>query len=55
MSGNLKKLTVPELKKQLVASGLSATGRKADLVQRLFEENKKGDYKHIETGVKKCP
>jgi len=42
MSANLKKLTVPELKKQLVASGLPVTGRKADLVQRLFEDEKKG-------------
>ena len=43
MSANLEKLTVPELKKQLVASGLPVTGRKADLVQRLFEEEKKGN------------
>ena len=42
MFANLKKLTVPELKKQLVASGLSVTGRKADLVQRLCEMEKEG-------------
>ena len=35
MSASLSKLTVPQLKKQLVASGLSVEGRKADLVQRL--------------------
>jgi len=37
MSAKSNKLTIPELKKQLVASGLSVTGRKADLVQRLRE------------------
>jgi len=37
MSAKLNKLTVPELKKQLAASGLSVTGRKGDLVQRLRE------------------
>ena len=47
MSSNLKKLTVPELKKQLVASGLSVTGRKADLVQRLCEMEKEGGVVNI--------
>jgi len=37
MSANLNKLTVSELKKQLVTAGLTVTGRKADLVQRLLD------------------
>ena len=40
MSVKLNKLTVPELRKQLVTSGLPVTGRKADLVQRLREVEK---------------
>jgi len=40
MSAKLNKLTVPELKKQLVASGLPVTGRKADLIQRIREVEK---------------
>ena len=40
MSAKLNKLTVPELRKQLVTSGLPVTGRKADLVQRLREVEK---------------
>ena len=43
MSASLSKLTVPQLKKQLVASGLSVEGRKADLVQRL-QDLEKGSY-----------
>ena len=32
---DLNKMTVPELKKQLISFGLPLTGRKADLVHRL--------------------
>ena len=35
MSIDLNKMTVPELKKQLISFGLPLTGRKADLVHRL--------------------
>jgi len=37
MSVSPRKLTVSELKRQLVTAGLAVTGRKADLVQRLLE------------------
>ena len=38
MSIDLNKMTVPELKKQLISFGLPLTGRKADLVHRLQSE-----------------
>jgi len=37
MSASLSKLTVSELKRHLVTAGLTVTGRKADLVQRLVD------------------
>ena len=41
MSVSLSKLTVSELKRQLVAAGLKVSGRKADLVQRLLDASEK--------------
>ena len=41
MSVSLSKLTVSELKKQLVTAGLKVSGRKADLVQRLLDASEK--------------
>ena len=41
MSVSLSKLTVFELKKQLVTAGLKVSGRKADLVQRLLDASEK--------------
>ena len=40
MSVSLSKLTISELKKQLV-TGLKLSGRKADLVQRLLDASEK--------------
>jgi len=55
MSANLNKLTVPELRKQLVTSGLPVTGRKADLVQRLreVEKGQSGGQDSVEDGKEK--
>ena len=41
MSVSLSKLTVSELKRQLVTAGLTVSGRKADLVQRLLDASEK--------------
>lgn len=63
MSVSPNKLTVSELKRQLVTAGLAVTGRKADLVERLLDARKgegstetqqaKGDKKGGKKGVGK--
>jgi len=56
MSANLSKLTVSELKRHLVIAGLTVTGRKSDLVQRLVDARKgqgevgSGEISHQDAG-----
>ena len=43
MLKSLSELTVSELKRHLVISGLAVTGRKADLVKRLLDAGHVGE------------